>query len=335
MQLARANFIDDVTCKHEVQRVTKNRFKLLSKVATTKMSSVYLALDRKHSQKVILKFLANAQCKNPKMRKRFNREANLGRSIDHPNVIKIRAKGLIKKRPFILIDYIDGQTLGEIRKEREIPIKECIRYLIEAAQGLQAIHSSGLVHRDIKPENLMLGKDGKVLITDLGLMTQYGTEVSKLTETNELMLSPLFASPEHARGKTVDWRSDIYSLGATFYYLLTGTYPYMGKSPVDTLLMHISLPLPPMSARNPRLPEELIQVIEKMMNKNPRKRHANCTELVAELEALLKENCKSSGHSFSFKRPTKAKQASVKNLLLSSVIAIVFVATFAILHTIL
>ena len=286
------------TCKHEIERHSKNRYKLLSKISQTKMSSIYLAIDKSTGQKVILKFLANTYCTNSNMRKRFNREANLGKKINHPNVVQIRAKGLIKKRPFILIDYIEGQTLEDLVRQRRLSNRQCVRYLIDAANGLDAIHSAGLVHRDIKPENLMIGKKGRLQITDLGLMTHYGTIVDRLTATGAIILSPLYASPEQARGQNVDWRSDIYSLGATFYYLVTGKHPFVGQSPVDTLLLHISAPLTPPSVLNPKLPKELCQIITKMLKKDPRERHANCKELVNELSAVISGASQKSDMSF-------------------------------------
>ena len=322
-----SKYQSDRTCKNEISRHSKNRFKLLSKIARTKMSSVYLAIDRESSKRVILKFLANSHCKNSKMRKRFNREANLGKRVNHPNVVQIRAKGLIKKRPFILIDYIEGRTLEDVAQEGLISPETCIKYLIEAAKGLDAIHSAGLVHRDIKPTNMMIENGGRLQITDLGLMTQYGTVVEKLTATDALMLSPLFASPEQARGQTIDWRSDIYSLGATFYYLATGVHPFVGQSPVDTLLMHISATLVPPSAHNPQLPDEFCSIIEKMLSKNPRERHSNCKELIAELEPLRAQYSQSSRMSFSFKKPQKTR--NFDSLVQAFLISLALVATLA------
>ena len=326
MALAEQN-LSSKTAKHEIEGHSKNRYKLLSKISQTTMSSVYLAIDKSTGEKVILKFLANTYCTNSSMRKRFNREANLGKKINHPNVVQIRAKGLIKKRPFILIDYINGQTLDDLAKQKPLSNRQCVRYLIEAANGLDAIHSAGLVHRDIKPENLMVGKKGRLQITDLGLMTHYGTIVDKLTATGAIILSPLYASPEQARGQNVDWRSDIYSLGATFYYLVTGKHPFVGQSPVDTLLLHISAPLTPPSVHNPQLPQELCNVITRMLSKDPTERYANCKKLVQDLRAIKLKAPQDSGMTIKFQPQEPRRTQGLNTLLQAFFISLALVAT--------
>ena len=186
------------------------------------------------------------------------------------------------------MEYIKGKSLAEVGKNGALEPEVCVDYMMQSARGLQAAYERGQIHRDVKPANLLLGEDGIVRVVDFGLTKDLADD-SGLTATDVIIGTPSFVSPEQGRGHKCDCRSDIYSLGASFYYLLSGTLPYEASSPMDVLIKHISSPLPPLHTRREGLPNEICDTIEKMMAKKREDRFSNYDELIHHLAAMPKQ----------------------------------------------
>ena len=263
-------------------------FEIRERLAKGGMGSLYLAWDRSEERMVVLKFLARALCADNAMVERFRREAKATAHLEHPNVVKVFFRGVYQSRPYFAMEYIKGQSLAEVGKKGALEPEVCVDYMMQSARGLHAAYERGQIHRDVKPANLLLGDDGIVRVVDFGLTKDLADD-SGLTATDVIIGTPSFVSPEQGRGYKCDCRSDIYSLGASFYYLLTGTLPFEATSPMDVLIKHISSPLPPLHTRRQGLPNEICDTIEKMMAKKREERFGSYDELIHHLAAMPKQ----------------------------------------------
>ncbi|MEK7484295.1 MAG: serine/threonine-protein kinase, partial [Planctomycetota bacterium] len=174
-------------------------------------------------------------------RKRFWREMRTTVSLNHPNIIKVFLAGKEGRYYYIFMEYINGVNLEELCiRFGELPLKKICYILSFAAKGLAEAHRQGIVHRDVKPENILIAKDGSVKLADFGVARIVNADQDEhLTQVGQIIGSPLYMSPEQAEGKTSDFRSDIYSLGITFYFALTGIVPFNAPEPINILIKHI------------------------------------------------------------------------------------------------
>src|SRR6266699_1690655 len=251
------------------------------------MGVVYLALDEALQRHVALKTLLPALAADPEFVARFKREAQSAAALNHPNITQIYTIGQEGRVPFFAMELIRGRSLDAILKEKgAIPAAEAAGYILQAAKGLRHAAEKKLIHRDIKPSNLMLAEDGVVKITDFGLAKAARAE-TQLTATGEVLGSPGYISPEQASGAVLDARSDIYSLGATFYHLVTGRLPFEAPTPVAMIVKHMSEPLRSPRAVNPAVPYPVAAAIQKMMAKRPGERFQDYDALIRELQRAL------------------------------------------------
>lgn len=255
------------------------------KIASGGMGAVYEAYEPALDRTVALKFLSPTLSMDPDLVMRFTREAKAAASLHHPNIVAVHFFGSTGGRPYFAMELVVGESLADLAARGPIDEARAADYLVQAAEGLRAAWKTGRVHRDVKPGNLMLSSEGVVKVTDFGLAKALDGD-SSLTKTNMIVGTPHFASPEQAQGQAVDCRSDIYSLGATFYAMLTGSVPFDASSPMGVLVRHINDPLPPMAERRPGISAEFSRLIERMMAKKPDDRHGDYDELLAELKAL-------------------------------------------------
>jgi serine/threonine-protein kinase len=251
------------------------------------MGIVYQGWDVRLNRAVAVKTLKPDLAKEPGFCERFLREARAVASLSHPNVTQIYDIGEVDGRPFFAMEYLEGRPLDALLKEegRLAPARaaELIR---QAALGLKAAAARGVIHRDIKPSNLVLTREGVIKVTDFGLAKMVVAD-SGLTLTGEVLGSPNYLAPEQASGAPADLRSDIYSLGATLYELLTGRPPFEGPTPVSIILKHVREPLRSPRQFSPDLPVPLVTLTQRMLAKRPEDRPKDYDTLLRELDRQL------------------------------------------------
>jgi serine/threonine protein kinase len=276
------------TSKKKVTQI--GNFKLQAKVGEGAMGVVYKATHMTTGQEVAIKVLLRKFQEDPKYVGRFKREyTNAGR-LNHVNIIEFHNAGQASKEQggyfFFAMEYVDGETLQEILdRDGIMPESEAMRVGIEIGRALAHAHSLNIKHRDIKPDNIMISRNREIKLTDLGLAKEELD--SSVTQAGMTIGTPHYMSPEQARGMELDDRSDMYSLGATIYHLLTGRPPFEGKSAAIVMMKHIEEQLPSPQEINPNISDNICAVIGKMMAKAPEDRYPNCDEVVADLERAV------------------------------------------------
>jgi eukaryotic-like serine/threonine-protein kinase len=251
-------------------------FRVLERLGHGMASNVYYCEDKRSKQHVAVKVLTQLKAQDEVALKRFYREARAAARLQHPNIVRVRDVDHDRNdNHYMVMDYVDGASLQDIVQRTGImdPIRAA-HYIRQTAEGLQYAHQAGLVHRDIKPANLLIDRKGAVKILDMGLARFSQEEGDPLTR-GEILGQPEYLAPEQGHDShNVDIRADIYSLGATFYFLLMGEPPYAEeKTLAKKLLAKTQRPPKPMLESRPDLPPELVAVIEKMMAVDPKKRY--------------------------------------------------------------
>jgi serine/threonine protein kinase len=269
--------------------VISGKYKLLEHLGTGGMGSVYLCEHVLMHRRVALKVLPTERVSDPIVLERFYREARAVAALDHKNIV--RAYDIDRdddNMHFLVLEFVDGSSLHRIvEKHGPMAISRAANCIAQAAEGLQHAHEAGLVHRDIKPGNLLLDRFGTIKILDLGLARFFDDETSHLTQRQNpgiVLGTADYVAPEQAiDSSTVDIRGDIYSLGVTLFFLLTGRTPYHDGSVPQKLMFHqISEPAPVTKFRSD-VPRKLAAVIEKMLAKDPAQRYQTPAEVVAAL----------------------------------------------------
>ncbi len=246
------------------------------------------ALDRTVAVKVLSPHLAN----NPEAKNRFLREARAAASLTHENVVAIHAIAESAGMPYLVLQYVAGETLGErLAKPEPLPLEDVFRIGLQTARGLAAAHAHGLIHCDIKPGNILLEHgSGNALIADFGLAKQNGND--SLTEVGVVAGTPAYMSPEQAAGESVDFRTDYFSLGVVLYQAASGKLPFHGDSPYVILDQIRSADPKPLRDLNPQLPEWFCSVVHQLLEKNPENRFGSAGELISQLERQSAERPK-------------------------------------------
>ena len=257
------------------------------------MGEVFRAIDTGLNRRVAIKILSEKHRDSPELRARFVREGRAVAAISHPNVVQVFATGSFDERPYIAMELLDGTDLGStVEKRGPLDSITAAHAILDAAQGLAAAAKAGLIHRDVKPSNLVRLSDGRVKVTDFGLAKPVdpGTEPA-LTAMGVVVGTPDYIAPEQARGEPIDERVDIYALGGTLYFVLTGMPPFRtGKPSEDKYLKvvarHLRNPPPDASQANPATDRELAEVTKLMMAKKAAER-PSYDELIARLTQVL------------------------------------------------
>ena len=266
---------------------TVSHYKIIGKLGEGGMGVVYLADDLKLNRQVAIKFLPEHLTKDRESVERFEREANTAAALNHPNIVTIHEIAEENGQTFIVMEYIDGQSLRElIIDNRQLPIDNYIDIIAQICEGLSEAHRADIVHRDIKPENILIDSRGRVKILDFGLAKLRG--ISKLTKETSTLGTVHYMSPEQVQGKDVDHRSDIWSLGIVFYELLTGEVPFTGdyEQAVSYAILNENIKL----FIDKDTPEELESIIEKCLTKNPADRYQNADEIKNDLSFIKEES---------------------------------------------
>jgi len=276
---------------------TFGHYRIDSKIGAGGMGDVYLADDTKLARKVAIKFLHEKFSKEEDLLNRFIQEAKAASALNHPNILTVYEIGEHDGRHYISAEYIDGKTLRERMKQR-LTFDETVSIMLQTAEALSAAHRAGIVHRDVKPENIMIRPDGYVKVLDFGLaklaeVNNSGgeEETKKLVKTNPgvVMGTVAYMSPEQARGKTTDARSDVFSFGIVLYELLTGKVPFAGETMTDVLSSIISIEPQPITTLAPHLPKELHRIVQKTLRKKRDLRYQTTQDLLVDLKDLRDE----------------------------------------------
>ena len=257
------------------------------------MGEVFRGVDTGLNRRVAIKVLSEKHRDSPELRQRFVREGRAVAAISHPNVVQVFATGTFDDRPYIAMELLDGTDLGAIvEKNGPLSSAEAAHAILDAAQGLAAAAKAGLIHRDVKPSNLVRLSSGEVKVTDFGLAKPVdpGSEPA-LTAMGVVVGTPDYIAPEQARGETIDERVDIYALGGTLYFLLTGVPPFRTGKPAEdkylkVVARHLRNPAPEASVTNPAVDRDLSDITKQMMAKKPAER-PSYSELVQRLTGLL------------------------------------------------
>jgi len=272
-----------------------SNYKILSKLGKGGMATVYKAHELSLNRVVALKVLSPRLSEDTEFIKRFQREAQAAAKLNHPNIVQIYAIGEEKGIHYFAMEYIKGKTLAQIKNEEGIlTAARAIPIIRQVAEALGEAHKVGLVHRDIKPSNIMIDASGRAKVTDFGIAFVAEAK-TKLTREGSIIGTPEYLSPEQCEGKSLDGRSDIYSLGVTLYEMLSGKTPYEADTPVSMLMKIVQGNFLPLNQVNPNVPLPAQKMIEKMMQTDTQKRYANVDELLESLQEVEKEITLSEG----------------------------------------
>lgn len=280
------------------------RYRILSLLGRGGMGTVYLAKDTRLNRKIAVKFLRREFSSDADKLKRFVQEAKSASALNHPNIITVYEIDNKNGIDYIAAEFIEGVTLRElIAREKSLTLNKILKTAIQIAEALAQAHRAGIIHRDIKPENIMLRPDGYVKILDFGLAKLFETETSELENLSRGFSTPglikgtvAYMSPEQARGVNIDKRSDIWSFGVLLYEVLSGRVPFAGETLTDVLVSIINKEPRSLSFYRPNLPEKLLNLIERTLQKNPEKRVQDFEIIVNELK-FIKRNLTDGGRN--------------------------------------
>jgi serine/threonine protein kinase/tetratricopeptide (TPR) repeat protein len=261
------------------------------------MGEVYLAEDTKLRRKVALKLLAADLTKNEDRLRRFEQEAQAASALNHPNILTIHEIGSEGDAQFIVTEFIDGETLRQRLIRARMTTREVLDVAVQVAGALAAAHAAGIIHRDIKPENLMLRPDGYLKVLDFGLAklteekalettTEAPTIARADTDPGTVMGTLSYMSPEQTRGKPVDARSDVFSLGVVIYEMIAGRTPFEGETPSDVISVILQVDPPPLASFSQDVPSELERIVTKALAKDREERYQTVKDMLIDLKRL-------------------------------------------------
>ena len=261
------------------------RYRVTAKIGHGGMADIYEATDIIKKATVAIKMIRDDVMLDSTNLKRFENEALIAASLNHPNIVKVYNHGTIAGVPYIANEYIKGQTLKDVIDFRgALPLEEAVDYMIQLTDALNFAHQHNIVHRDVKPENIFVMPDGTIKLADFGIAQAEGLD-NNLTKTNEIIGSVYYMAPEIAKGKKATPKSDQYAAGVAFFEMLTAHPPFENNSAVNIAVMHIKNKFPSVRTYVPECPREVEKVIYKSTNKDPNLRYNDMEDFK---EALLK-----------------------------------------------
>jgi eukaryotic-like serine/threonine-protein kinase len=262
------------------------RYRLEARIGSGGMSTVYRALDETLQRQVAIKLMNREVATDSDQLERFRREARAVAQLSHPHIVGVIDAGEDEGRPYIVFEYVEGETLKErIRRMGRLPISEAVAYAIEIARALGAAHARHIVHRDVKPQNVLIDEEGSAKVTDFGIARTLDEE--GLTADGRVLGTTDYVSPEQALGQPVTGQSDLYAVGIVLYEMLTGEVPFKGESQVAVAMKHVREMLPDVQAKRPEVSAALAAVVDTATAKAQENRYADDAELIADLEDVL------------------------------------------------
>src|SRR5699024_8051019 len=268
-----------------------DRYEIIRTIGGGGMANVYLAKDLILNREVAIKVLRMEYANDPEFIERFDREAKAATSVSHPHIVNIYDVGEETEDHilYIVMEYVDGMTLKEyIQQNSPIDVKETIKIMEQLTSAISHAHASGLIHRDVKPQNILIDNTGNIKITDFGIAM--ALSATSLTQTNSILGSVQYISPEQARGGKATKKSDIYSLGIVMFELLTGQLPFSGQSPVAIALKHLQEDTPSIRDLDQDIPQSIENIVLKSTTKDPTYRYQTADEMQEALEHALDDN---------------------------------------------
>jgi len=268
-----------------INKIICNRYKILDHLGTGGMATVWLGYDTILDRQVAIKtFKIDANDEDAV--KRFNREAKAVTSLSHPNIVSIYDVENEGEFYYLILEYVEGMTLKDYMiKNPRIPIETIVHIAKQIASGLSHAHQNGIIHRDIKPQNILMNENLTCKITDFGIARAYGD--TTLTQTNQMLGTVYYLSPEQARGNVATAQSDIYSLGILIFEMITGQIPFKGESAVAIALKHLQEELPDIDKFRENVPQSVKNIVLKATMKNPNERYISSKELFEDLSTVL------------------------------------------------
>jgi predicted Ser/Thr protein kinase len=265
-------------------------FDLLREIGRGGMGVVYLARQKSLGRVVALKMILGGRWSSDAQVTRFHGEARLAAGLKHPHIIRVHEAGELHGQHFLVMEYVDGISLDRLADREPLAAERAARYTATIAEAVAYLHQSGIVHRDLKPSNVLVDTDDRVYVTDFGLAKLMDAD-AQITRTGELLGTASYMSPEQASGRTsaVGPLSDVYSIGAILYHLLTGRPPHVGESTIDVLVQVMEREPELPRHLNPRTPRSLEQICLKCLEKTPENRYASAAAVAADLERFLQD----------------------------------------------
>lgn len=267
-------------------RRLSGRYKILDMIGGGGMANVYLAHDMILDRDVAVKVLRMDFAEDEEFIRRFHREAQSATSLAHPNIVSIYDVGEEDSIYYIVMEYVDGQTLKQyIQQNSPIRIDDSLEIMKQLTSAISHAHQNHIIHRDIKPHNILIDRHGNVKITDFGIAM--ALSATSITQTNSVLGSVHYLSPEQARGGMANRKSDIYSLGIVMFELLTGRLPFSGESAVSIALKHLQSETPSLKRWNPSIPQSVENIVLKATAKDPFHRYDSVEDMEEDISTAL------------------------------------------------
>lgn len=282
----------------QIGKLFAGRYRILKSIGRGGMADVYLANDLiLDNEEVAIKVLRTNYQTDQVAVTRFQREARAMAELDHPNIVSIRDIGEEDGQQFLVMEYVDGEDLKKyLQDHAPLSNQVAVRIMQEVLSAMTLAHQKGIIHRDLKPQNVLLTRDGHAKVTDFGIAVAFAE--TSLTQTNSMLGSVHYLSPEQARGSKATVQSDIYAMGIMLFEMLTGHIPYDGDSAVTIALQHFQKPLPSILSENPTVPQPLENVVIQATAKKLTNRYQSTMDMLMDLRTCL--------------HPSRAKEAKVK-----------------------
>ena len=263
-------------------------YQILSKLGAGAMATVFKARQLSLDRTVAIKVLPKKLSESAEYVERFYKEGKAAARLNHANIVQAIDVGEAGGYHYFVMEYVEGHTLGdELAAGKVFPEAEALRVVIQIGRALEHAHRQGFMHRDVKPKNIMITKDGTAKLADMGLARAASDTQAAQAEAGKAYGTPYYISPEQIRGEVnIDFRADIYALGATLYHLVTGRVPFQGPTPAAVMHKHLKEPLVPPDHINTSLSAGLGEVVEVMMAKSRDHRYASTTDMLLDLEAI-------------------------------------------------
>lgn len=299
MQKKLTDFQAAMVLQGDGKQLLAGEYVMLEQLGKGGMATVYKAKHRGRNQVVALKVLADEVKDQKETSYRFDREVQAAAKVSHPNIVAAFDSFHDRDLHYLVMEFVDGPNLSQLlKKSGPVTYKEALNYTYQVARGLEHAHGRRIVHRDIKPDNLLLDPFGTIKILDMGLarfdnappVDRHPDSLERLTQMGTMLGTADFMSPEQSVDpRQADYRSDIYSLGCTMYFLLTGKGPYSKDTTMATLMAHSTEKIPQIQSVRPEVPQEVQAVFAKMVAKNPRDRYQEMSEVIADIVRILPE----------------------------------------------
>jgi serine/threonine protein kinase len=265
-------------------------YQIISQIGEGGMATVYKAYQPSMDRNVAIKVLPGQLAESAEFTQRFQQEARIIAKLEHPHILPVFDYGESGGITYLVMRYLDAGTLRDrMENGRPLPLDEIDRLFTQLADALSYAHSYGIIHRDLKPSNALIDSQGNLFLTDFGIAKLLESASPRLTQTDAIMGTPAYISPEQAQAVKVNQRSDIYSLGIILYEMVTGRVPFVAETPLAVILKHVSDPLPLPSSLKPDIPETIEKVVLKALAKDPSDRFATVEEFLSAWKRALDE----------------------------------------------